>query len=472
MPDTTVHKIDSHFSPVGEMGQKYLAVGKHIGMRLWENLPATVGEGEEPSRREYECCGYVISGRAELHVEGQMVTLEPGDSWVVPRGALHHYKILEPLTAVECTCPPAVIHGRDEEEADLEWRRTTPNSGDRHQGCPCRGDAEPQHAASPLSPGGRGVGGDECRRACARVNPASGHPWVNNPSYRGRGGKPDQSRLTRHARGIPRHPKSSAPATDFRTTPAFRRTAGLWYNTCVRVSGHCPTCGHGAVQARAAGPSRRPPANTRPRVLTEMRTAEITRKTAETDITLSLNLDGSGAADIATGVGFFDHMLTHIARHGLFDLKVRAAGDLHVDFHHTVEDVGIVLGQALARALGDKAGIRRFGHAAAPMDESLAEVAVDLSGRAFLVFNAAFHAPKIGEFDVELVEEFFRAFSGNARCNLHVNVRYGRNNHHIAEAIFKAAAKALSDAVRIDPRERGVPSTKGTLTEPGRGPAD
>jgi imidazoleglycerol-phosphate dehydratase len=203
-----------------------------------------------------------------------------------------------------------------------------------------------------------------------------------------------------------------------------------------------------------------------------MRTAEITRKTAETDITLSLNLDGSGAADIATGVGFFDHMLTHIARHGLFDLKVRAVGDLHVDFHHTVEDVGIVLGQALARALGDKAGIRRFGSAAAPMDESLAEVAVDLSGRAFLVFNAAFHAPKIGEFDVELVEEFFRAFSGNARCNLHVNVRYGRNNHHIAEAIFKAAAKALSDAVRIDPRERGVPSTKGTLTEPGRGPAD
>lgn len=194
-----------------------------------------------------------------------------------------------------------------------------------------------------------------------------------------------------------------------------------------------------------------------------MRTADITRKTAETDIQLSLNLDGTGQADISTGVGFLDHMLTHIARHGLFDLRVKAVGDLHIDFHHTTEDVGIALGTALAKALGDKAGIRRFGSASAPMDESLANVAADLSGRAFLVFNVRFTAPKIGEFDTELVEEFFRAFAGNAKMNLHINVPYGTNSHHIAEAVFKGVAKALADAVRIDPRERGVPSTKGTL---------
>jgi imidazoleglycerol-phosphate dehydratase len=194
-----------------------------------------------------------------------------------------------------------------------------------------------------------------------------------------------------------------------------------------------------------------------------MRTHTLTRKTAETDITLTLNLDGEGRADIATGVGFLDHMLMHIARHGLFDLTVRAVGDLHVDFHHTVEDVGIALGTALAAALGDKKGIRRFGSASLPMDDTLADAAVDLSGRAFLVFNAKFPTAKVGDFDTELVEEFFRALSGNARMNLHVNVRYGTNSHHIAEASFKAVARALSDAVRIDPRERGVPSTKGTL---------
>jgi imidazoleglycerol-phosphate dehydratase len=193
------------------------------------------------------------------------------------------------------------------------------------------------------------------------------------------------------------------------------------------------------------------------------RFAEFVRKTAETDIRLSIDLDGSGVADIATGVGFLDHMLTHIARHGLFDLKVKAAGDLHVDFHHTVEDVGIALGTALAQAAGDKAGIRRFGWASVPMDEALANVAVDLSGRAFLVFHADFKAGKVGEIDTELFEEFFRALAANARMNLHINAPYGANNHHVAEAIFKGVAKALAEAVRIEPRERGVPSTKGVL---------
>jgi imidazoleglycerol-phosphate dehydratase len=193
------------------------------------------------------------------------------------------------------------------------------------------------------------------------------------------------------------------------------------------------------------------------------RSAEIVRKTAETDIRLSLNLDGSGVAEISTGVGFLDHMLTHIARHGLIDLTVQAKGDLHVDFHHTVEDVGIALGTAIAKALGDKAGIRRFGWASVPMDEALANVAIDLSGRAFLVFNAKFKAGKVGEIDTELFEEFFRAFAANAKMNLHINAPYGGNNHHVAEAIFKCVAKALAEAVRIDPRERGVPSTKGIL---------
>lgn len=194
-----------------------------------------------------------------------------------------------------------------------------------------------------------------------------------------------------------------------------------------------------------------------------MRTATIHRKTAETDIRLELNLDGSGQASIDTGVGFFDHMLRLFTRHGAFDLSVTADGDLNVDQHHTVEDVGICLGRAFRDALGDKAGIRRYGHFTLPMDETLATVAVDFSGRAFLVYNAAFATEKIGEFDCQLVEEFWQAFSGNALCNLHAMIHYGRNSHHLAEALFKAAARAMRMAVEHDPRMTGVPSTKGTL---------
>lgn len=194
------------------------------------------------------------------------------------------------------------------------------------------------------------------------------------------------------------------------------------------------------------------------------RTAKLTRQTAETTIELELNVDGSGRADVQTGVGFFDHMLTLLARHGALDLTVRAKGDLHVDQHHTVEDVGIVFGQALKQALGDKAGIRRYGHFTLPMEETLATVAIDLSGRYFLVFQAEFTSPRIGDFDSELVEDFWQAAAANALCNLHVLVHYGRNNHHISEAIFKAAARALRMAVEADPRMPGVPSTKGTLS--------
>jgi imidazoleglycerol-phosphate dehydratase len=193
------------------------------------------------------------------------------------------------------------------------------------------------------------------------------------------------------------------------------------------------------------------------------RTARIDRKTAETDITLALDLDGGGRAEIATGVGFFDHMLTLLARHAAIDLTVRAEGDLHVDQHHTVEDVGICLGQALRQALGDKSGIRRYGHFTLPMEETLATVAIDLSGRSYLVFQAHLPAAKIGDFDSELVEDFWHAVAANALCNLHVLVHYGRNSHHISEAIFKAAARALRMAIETDPRTQGVPSTKGTL---------
>lgn len=193
------------------------------------------------------------------------------------------------------------------------------------------------------------------------------------------------------------------------------------------------------------------------------RTATIHRQTSETEITLELNLDGAGQADVATGVGFFDHMLTLLARHGAIDLMVRAKGDLHVDQHHTVEDVGICLGQALRQALADKSGIRRYGHFTLPMEEALATVAIDLSGRYFLVFDAKFPSAKIGDFDSELVEDFWQAFAANALCNLHVCVPYGRNSHHISEAIFKAAARALRMAAEHDPRVSGVPSTKGTL---------
>ena len=194
------------------------------------------------------------------------------------------------------------------------------------------------------------------------------------------------------------------------------------------------------------------------------RSATINRKTSETDISLSLKLDGTGVADIATGIGFLDHMLTAFARHGLFDLTVRAAGDLHIDFHHTTEDVGIVLGTAFAQALGDKRGIRRFGHAVIPMDETLAEAAVDISGRPFLAWNVAFYRPKIGEMDTELFEEFFRALAFNALITLHITRRAGRNAHHVAEACFKATARALRTASELDPRTAdAIPSTKGSL---------
>jgi len=194
------------------------------------------------------------------------------------------------------------------------------------------------------------------------------------------------------------------------------------------------------------------------------RTATITRTTSETDISLTLNLDGTGVADIATGIGFLDHMLTALARHGLFDLTVRAKGDLHIDFHHTTEDVGIVLGAAFARALGDKRGIRRFGNALIPMDETLAEAAVDISGRPFLAWNVDFERPKIGEMDTELFEEFFRALAFNAMVTLHITRRAGHNAHHVAEACFKATARALRMAVEADPRiGDAIPSTKGAL---------
>jgi imidazoleglycerol-phosphate dehydratase len=193
------------------------------------------------------------------------------------------------------------------------------------------------------------------------------------------------------------------------------------------------------------------------------RTACIQRKTAETDIQLELELDGCGLAEISTGVGFFDHMLTLLAKHAAIDLKLKAVGDLHVDQHHTVEDVGICLGQAVQKALGDKAGIRRYGHFALPMEESLVTTAIDLGGRAYFVFQADFPTAKIGDFDCELVFDFWQAFSANALCNLHVVLHYGRNSHHIAEGIFKAAARSLRAAVEIDPRQNGVPSTKGVL---------
>jgi imidazoleglycerol-phosphate dehydratase len=193
------------------------------------------------------------------------------------------------------------------------------------------------------------------------------------------------------------------------------------------------------------------------------RTAEIFRQTKETKVKVSINLDGSGKTSIETGVGFFDHMLELLGRHSLIDLTAQAEGDLQVDSHHTVEDVGIVLGQAIEKALGDKKGISRFGWATVPMDETLASTAVDLSGRAAFVYNAKYRGGSIGQFPVELVEEFFKAIATSARLNLHINVAYGTNNHHIAEAIFKSFAKALRQAVSLDPRQTDVPSTKGSL---------
>ncbi len=194
------------------------------------------------------------------------------------------------------------------------------------------------------------------------------------------------------------------------------------------------------------------------------RTATITRKTAETDITLTLDLDGTGQVKAETGIGFFDHMLTALARHGLFDLTVAAAGDLHIDAHHTVEDIGIVLGQALRQALGEKRGITRFGQATVPMDEALVEAVIDLSGRAFTSWAVEFPRPMLGGMDTQLFEEFFRAFAGNGLFNLHVVQRAGSNAHHVAEAAFKAVARALKMAVALEPRAAGaIPSTKGSL---------
>ena len=194
------------------------------------------------------------------------------------------------------------------------------------------------------------------------------------------------------------------------------------------------------------------------------RTAQISRKTSETDITLALDLDGMGKSTIATGVGFFDHMLTHLAKHSLMDLTVTAKGDLHIDDHHTVEDISLVLGSALDQSLGNKAGIFRYGWASIPMEDTLAHVALDLSGRPAFVFNVTWPSRKIGTFDVELIQESLRSFANTAKMNLHVNVPYGSNAHHIAEAIFKALAKALRQALTSDPRAAGViPSTKGTL---------
>ncbi|MEM8947354.1 MAG: imidazoleglycerol-phosphate dehydratase HisB [Planctomycetota bacterium] len=193
------------------------------------------------------------------------------------------------------------------------------------------------------------------------------------------------------------------------------------------------------------------------------RTAIIKRQTAETQIELELNVDGTGQADIETGVGFFDHMLELFTKHSIMDLKIRATGDLHVDQHHTVEDTGICLGQALRQALDDKAGIRRYGHFTLPMEETLATVAIDFSGRYALAYNAPTPAAKIGDFDSELLEDFWQAMAANALCNLHVLLHYGRNSHHIAEAVFKASARAMRMAVEDDPRMTGVPSTKGTL---------
>ncbi|MDE2383852.1 MAG: imidazoleglycerol-phosphate dehydratase HisB [Alphaproteobacteria bacterium] len=195
-----------------------------------------------------------------------------------------------------------------------------------------------------------------------------------------------------------------------------------------------------------------------------MRKADISRKTTETSVSASVNLDGTGTYKVKTGVGFFDHMMEQLARHSLIDINLETKGDLHIDDHHTVEDSGIALGQAVAKALGDRKGIRRYGSCDLPMDETLSRCAIDVSGRPFLVFKVAFPAPKIGSFDTELVREWFQAFAMNAGITLHIENAYGANAHHIAEASFKALARALRAAIEIDPRQADrVPSTKGTL---------
>jgi imidazoleglycerol-phosphate dehydratase len=196
-----------------------------------------------------------------------------------------------------------------------------------------------------------------------------------------------------------------------------------------------------------------------------MRKAEISRKTTETAVKLAVNLDGTGLYDIKTGVGFFDHMMEQLARHSLIDITLATTGDLHIDDHHTVEDSGIALGQAVAKALGDRKGIRRYGSCDLPMDECLSRCAIDVSGRAFLVFKVEFPTQKIGTFDTELVREWFQAFAMNAGITLHIENAYGANSHHIAESCFKALARALRVALEIDPRQADrIPSTKGTLS--------
>jgi imidazoleglycerol-phosphate dehydratase len=194
------------------------------------------------------------------------------------------------------------------------------------------------------------------------------------------------------------------------------------------------------------------------------RKATIQRKTSETDITVVLNLDGTGQHEISTGIGFFDHMLTAVSVHSLIDLTVQAAGDLHIDTHHTIEDVGIVLGQALDRALGDRKGIARMGHAYVPMDEALAFVAIDLSGRPYTIFQGQWHIPTIGQMPTDLLQHFFESVATHAKMNLHARIEYGRNDHHQAEALFKAFAHALRTTVALDVRRGNVASTKGTLT--------
>ncbi len=194
-----------------------------------------------------------------------------------------------------------------------------------------------------------------------------------------------------------------------------------------------------------------------------MRRAEVTRKTNETAITVAVNLDGTGVCDAKTGVGFFDHMLDQLARHSLIDITLSATGDLHIDDHHTVEDCGIALGQALTRALGDKRGIRRYGHFRLAMDDAQVACALDLSARPFLICNLPFPTPKIGSFDTELVREFFQALATHGGITLHIDLIHGFNSHHIAEAAFKSVARALREAVEPDPRQPGLPSTKGAL---------
>lgn len=195
-----------------------------------------------------------------------------------------------------------------------------------------------------------------------------------------------------------------------------------------------------------------------------MRSATLTRTTSETDVAVTVNLDGTGRHAIATGVGFFDHMLAQLSRHSLVDLDLRTTGDLHIDAHHTVEDSALALGEAVSQALGDRAGIARFGHAYAPMDETLTRVALDISGRPYLVWKVAFSQPRLGELDTELIGHVFHSFAQAAGITLHVETLYGRNNHHIAESAFKALARALRMAIALDPRAAGtIPSTKGSL---------